>query len=382
MPKRPKRIRILLTGGGTGGHIYPLVAVAEELNKQVNARGFDADIRYFGDAGDFKNQIESRGIKIAKITPSKLRRYFDLQNFLDIFRFIFGVIQSLWKIFWFMPHVAFSKGGPGSLAVISACRFYFVPLVIHESDAIPGITNRISAKAARLIELAFVAAKDYFPAKKPMHLVGNPVREEITRGDSDPIVKGEFGFDPQKPVIFFIGGSQGAEKLNEFVFENIETLTQKYQVIHQIGPKNFTSYANEFNSTYKNRLEDLKKRYVFAPYFENNLNKVYGASDLIVARAGSGLIFEAAALGKPAILVPLPESANNHQVANAYEYEKTGAALVVEQENLLPGVLIAEIEKILKSGELYKKMSEAAKKFYIPDSAQMIANNILGLILK
>ena len=381
MTKKSKKIRILLAGGGTGGHIYPLVAVAKELCKLTIEAGADPDIRYFGDPESFKFYLEDNDIRIVKIAASKWRRYFDIGNFLDIFKFFFGVIQGLWKIYWFMPHVCFSKGGPGALSVIAVCRFYAIPLIIHESDAVPGLTNKYSVKAARLIELAFAGAKDYFKTKIEMHLVGNPVREEILSAPTDKMVKAEFGFNPAQPVILILGGSQGAERLNNFIFENIETLAQKFQILHQLGPNNFDIYKKEYDFMYRAR-PDLKNRYVFRPYFDRDIGKAYAAADIVVARAGAGLIFEVAALGKPSILIPLPESANNHQVHNAYEYEKAGAAVVIEEENLLSGLLINQIEKILTDKNKYAQMSEAARKFYVPDSAKMIAEDILSLILR
>jgi len=381
MAGKPKKIRILLTGGGTGGHIYPLVAVARHLSKLIIEAGFDADIRYFGDPANFKFYLEDNDIRIVKIASSKWRRYFDIKNFLDIFKFFWGLIQGLWKIYWFMPQICFSKGGPGALAVIVVSRFYAIPLVIHESDAVPGLTNKYSSKTARVIELAFAGAKGYFKTKAEMHLVGNPVRQEILNAPTDKMVKAEFGFNPDQPVVLVIGGSQGAERLNDFVFENLRAFAQKFQILHQVGPNNFAGYKKEYDFMY-GREADLKNRYIFVPYFDKNIGKAYAAADVIVGRGGASTIFEVAALGKPSILIPLPESANNHQVHNAYEYEKAGGGIVIEEENLLVGLLITQIEKILADKNSYASRSQAARNFYIPDSAKMIADDILQLILK
>ena len=380
MAKRAKKIRILLTGGGTGGHIYPLISVALELRKNLMNQGFNPDIRYFGDPGNFKFYLDSSGIRIAKIVSSKWRRYLSIKNFFDIFRFLFGFMQSLWKVYWFMPDLCFSKGGPGSLPVIYICRFYAVPLVIHESDAVPGLTTKLSARKARLVELAFESAKDYFNTSAGIKVVGNPVREEILSAEGLKDVEYEFGFSPKEPVIFFIGGSQGASKLNEFVFENIQKLIENFQVLHQVGWDNFPGYKREFDFLYKDASGYLKSRYYFAPYFEKNIGMVYQAADIVVARAGANSIFELAALGKPSILVPLSESANNHQVENAYYYEKKGATLVIEEENLLGSLLINEVNKLLADKDRYELMSQAARNFYIPDTAKLISNDILEVI--
>lgn len=379
MAKRPKKIRILLTGGGTGGHIYPLAAVARQLDKLLVQGGYDPDIRYFGDPGNFKDYLTGRGIRVVRITSSKMRRYFDIQNFFDFFRFFIGFFQSLWKIYWFMPNAAFSKGGPGALAVVKACAFYTIPLVIHESDAVPGLTNKLSESSARVIDLAFASAGKFFKQKKPTHVVGNPVREEIEASVNIDLLKSDLGFDPKEPVVLFIGGSQGAEKINSFVMENFSALTQKFQVLHQVGVKNYSEYKQEFNLISKKFPPELLRRYVFVPYFDKDIGRAYASADVVIARSG-GTVFELAALGKPSILIPLPESANDHQLQNAYEYARTGAAIVIEEENLLPNLVITEIERILANGGEYERMSAAAKKFFIPNSAELIANDIIQLI--
>lgn len=367
-------IRILLTGGGTGGHIYPLIAVAKKLPP-------DADVHYFGDPGYFAVYLEQAGIKIHKIAASKLRRYFSLLNFLDFFKFIWGFKQALWKVFWFMPDVAFSKGGPGALPVILVCRFYRIPIVIHESDAVPSLTTKISAKFAKKIELAFAQAREYFAAiktKAEINVVGQPVREELLPTGDSAEAKKSLGLDPAKPAVLIIGGSQGAERINDFTLDNLNALLSKFQMIHAVGPGNQDEYKKEYDFLAKEMSPELTKGYVLAAYFDQNLKTVYDAADLIVSRAGAGAIFEIAAKGKPSILIPLPESANGHQEANAYAYSETGAAILLEEENLLETIFINEVIKILSDPALAAKMSEAAKKFYKADAADKIASDIIS----
>jgi UDP-N-acetylglucosamine--N-acetylmuramyl-(pentapeptide) pyrophosphoryl-undecaprenol N-acetylglucosamine transferase len=281
-----------------------------------------------------------------------------------------------------MPDAVFSKGGPGALAIILVCRFYQIPVVIHESDSIPGLTNKISAKSAEKIEIAFPSASNYFPQKKEINLVGNPVRGSLLREGEKEAAKLSFGFDINKPVVLVMGGSQGAEKINEFILENVESLATKFQILQQVGQKNFESYKNEYIFVSKNFAPEIKKSYVFVPYFDLNLKDAYDASDLIVSRAGAGAIFEIAARGKPAILIPLDKSANDHQKQNAYEYAQTGAALVIEQENLLVNLFINQIELILSNKERLEKMSAAAKSFYQPNAATKIAEDVVNVALK
>lgn len=368
------KIGVLLTGGGTAGHIYPLLAVAEKLPPGT-------EIRYFGDPGEFREEFRKRGIGVSRIVSSKLRRYFSPLNFLDFFKFFWGVFQALWKIYWFMPNVAFSKGGPGALAVLVACRFYRIPIVIHESDSVPGRTNLISAKYARVIELGYEAAKEQLPPKTrgAAKVTGNPVRSEILVPGDAAQAKAIFGFDPKLPLLLVLGGSQGAEKLNEFILTSLEKLLGEIQILHQVGAGKYEEHRLAFETLYKNFSEVLKKRYVYAPYFSENMNAALDAADVILSRAG-GQIFEIAAKGKPAILVPLsPAVVGEHQLRNAATYARTGAAIVIEEENLLPSILLSELRRIFGSPEEYKKMVVAAKTFYRADAASVIAKDIMDL---
>lgn len=375
-------MRILLLGGGTGGHIYPLVAIAQKIQEITQKSAEPLDLKYFGDPGFYENYLITNGIAVEKIISSKLRRYFSLLNFLDVFKFALGFFQSLWKLFWFMPDAAFSKGGPGALAIIFGCWFYRIPVIIHESDSIPGLTNKISSKFAKKIEIAFASAKTLFPPKKEINLVGQPVREELLKVDDKNTAKLGFGFNPSKPVVLILGGSQGAMSINEFILDNIEILSKKFQIIHQVGIKNFESYKNEYLFISKNFSPEMKKNYFFIPYLDKNLKDAFDAADLIISRAGAGAIFEIAGRGIPSILIPLNKSANDHQKQNAYEYAKNGAAIIIEQENLLINLFINQVEKILSDKELLEKMGLAAKNFYQPDAASKIAKDIVEIGIK
>lgn len=374
-----RKLRILLTGGGTGGHIYPIIAVAQQLNAWAEKNGIESDLRYFGDPGEYKTVLEKAKIKIVKIVASKMRRYFSILNFLDFIKFLFSVFQSLFKIYWFMPDVAFSKGGPGALAVVFASRFYQVPLVVHESDAIPGLTNKISARRARVVDLAFLSAAQYLKTKAQVNVVGNPVREEIAAEISAVQAKSSFGFDPQKPLILFLGGSQGSGRINDFVIGNLETLLDRYQILHQVGKEKFTEYKLQYDFITKNSSPNFLAGYKFLDYFDQNLNEALSAADVVISRAGAGAIFEIASKGKPAILVPFPDAASDHQKENAYRYAESGGAVVIEEENLLPSIFLAQVEKILNNPDVNKKMVAGAKDFYQAGAAQRIADHILEL---
>ena len=382
-----KKLRVLLTGGGTGGHIYPLIAVAEELKKQAEGFGLDLDLRYFGGEREYARQIVGSGMDFIPIFSSKLRRYWSLLNLIDILKFFISLPQILWKMFWFMPDVIFSKGGPGALAVILIGRFYRIPVVIHESDSVPGLTNKFSARFASKVFLAFASAQDYLKNKN-IEVIGNPVRESLFQqaeslpsGESRQIqAKKGFGLNPNEPVILILGGSQGSERINNFVLENLELLISEFQVFHQTGIRNYEEYKKEFEFKTKDWGDAEKNRYHFQAFLDKDMADALIVADLVISRAGSGSIFELSAFGKPAILVPLDESANDHQRKNAYTYSQIGAAIVIEEKNLLGNLVLEELKKISASPDLLQKMSQAAQSFYHPDSALLITKHLLTYV--
>lgn len=372
--------RILFTGGGTGGHIYPILAVAEELKTLSRQKNVYLELKYLGPAGRYQSLLAENDISVSNLISAKIRRYFDLKNFLDIPFFFLSVIQAFWKVFWLMPDVLFSKGGPGSFPVVLASWFYRIPAFIHESDSIPGISNRLAARFAQKIAVSFNSTADFFPRRKAV-LVGNPIRQSLLNDILDQSeAKTIFNLNPQKPLIFVVGGSQGSERINDFMTSVAEEFIKaEIQILHQTGFNNFDNIRNELKIILKGYSEEEKKRYKIALYFEKDLKDVYAAADIVVSRAGSGSIFEIAAFGKPSILIPLPEAAQNHQISNAYEYAKNGAAIVVEETNLKPHIFIDQIKKLLSDSEKLKNMSEAAKKFSKPEAGKIIAEEIIRL---
>ncbi len=384
-----KKLRIVLTGGGSGGHIFPLIAVANELQQQAANFDISLDIRYFGSDRQYAEELVKNNIAYIPILTSKWRRYWSFLNLADLIKFPFSMLQVFWKLFWFMPDVIFSKGGPGALPVIWASRFYFIPIVIHESDTVPGLTNRIAGKYAKKIFLSFATAEGYFKKKTNIEVVGNPVRESLftqitalnaSGEEGKKQARKEFGFNPEESVILILGGSQGAEKINNFVLENLEILIRSFQVIHQVGELNFSTYKKEYEFMARDWSEIEKNRYQYRPFFSGNLADAIVAADIVISRAGAGSIFELAAFGKPSILIPLSESANDHQRQNAYLYAQTGAALVIQEENLLGNLMVIELEKLMKEPMLLQQMSDAAKSFYRPEAASIIAKYLLTYI--
>lgn len=373
-----RKIKIVLTGGGTGGHIYPLLAVADELKKFGEE---SVEISYLGQSGKFTQEFENRYIRTHKIISSKLRRYFDLRNFLDAPKFIFSVIQALFVMYSVMPDIVFSKGGAGALAVVLAAWFYKIPVVIHESDAVPSLTSILSARFASGVAVSWPSARKEF-ARGKVFKSGNPIREALLPQWLDPVGgKSYFNFDSKKPMILVLGGSQGSERINNFVLDNLLELLAEVQICHQTGRANFEEVKSLADIVLGEAGEGVRDRYAIRDYLDvKELKLALTAADVVVSRSGAGTIFETAVFGKPMILVPLKESAGDHQRANAYEYAAVGAALVLEEENLTPHVFLNEVKKLVSDPDKIREMSEAAKKFARPDAAKTIAKDLFKMV--
>src|SRR3989344_4753734 len=374
-----KKFRVLTTAGGTAGHIYPVVVVVSELQAMAADQQVNLEVRYLGAYGPFKNFLRENNIKMQRVASSKLRRYFDWRNLIDVPKFIWSLLQALWKMYWFMPNVLFSKGGPGSLAVVLVARFYRIPIIIHESDATPSITSQITSKFADTVAISFTSTVGKFTSKEVIY-TGNPVRKYLL---TDPISKekgrGYFGFDPNAPLLLILGGSQGSTSINDFILDVLPDLVQSVQVLHQTGKEDYSRVVREAVVVLKKLPEDAQRRYKAVDYFEKDIRIAYQGADLVVSRSGSG-IFELAAFGKPSILIPLPWAANDHQGANAAEYQRARAAIVMEQDNLLPHIFLDNVTNLLTNPEKLAAMGEAARTFYKSDAASNLARLILRYI--
>ncbi len=372
------RKRILFTGGVTGGHIAPLLAVADEI-KKMNFT--DVELYYIGPKTPLSLEFLNRDIPVYRIAGSKLRRYFSLANFVDVPKFIWSVFQSLFRLYFLMPDAVFSKGGPGAFAVVLAARFYIIPVVIQESDTIPGLTNRLSARFAKRIGVAFESAAKYFSNKK-VFVCGNPIRADLLQGlVTSEAAKSNLKFQKEPGLIFVYSGSQGAVRINRFILDNLEILLERYQIFHQVGGKNLEEAKSSSQQILKDLPGDIRERYQVEGFLDfEKLKTAFNAADIVISRAGSSSIFEIAAFGKPAILVPIPtEVVGDHQIMNAYEYAKTGAAVVIEEANLKPAIVSIQIADILKDKERIAKMSAAARQFAKPEAAAIIVQEIIKL---
>ncbi len=373
-------MKILLTGGGTGGHFYPLIAIAEELNKLADEeRIINMKLYYMSDKPYDPDILEEQFITFIPITAGKLRIYFSFRNILDIGKTIIGVITSLFKVFKLYPDVIISKGGYAAFPVLVAAKLLRIPTIIHESDTVPGRVNKWSGTFARRIALSYPEAAQYFDSKK-IAVTGQPVRKNFIH----PVREGAkefFELPNNLPVIGIYAGSLGAKAINDVVVNIVPELIKKYQIIHQTGEKTYDDVTTEVRISLG---DDTKRsRYKAFKSLNSVQSKVFaGAVDLVIGRAGSS-IFEFAAWGKPSIIIPGRGEVfhGDHQRKNAYHYARTGACVVIEETNLTASVLLSEIESILSNKELYEAMSKHAHDFFIPTASRMIATEALTIAL-
>lgn len=373
-------MKILLTGGGTGGHFYPLIAVANALNAVADQEKIaKMELVFMAESQYNSNTLLQNGIRFKKTYSGKLRRYFSLLNITDMIKIIPGVIRAVFSIYFDFPDVVFSKGGHESFPVLIAARFLGIPVIIHESDAAPGKTNLWSSKFAKRIAISFPDSASFFKSEK-VALTGNPVRKELFVRQTSG-AKEYFNFESNLPTILVMGGSQGARVINDNILDIVPELIKNFQIIHQCGKANYEDTKNR--SAFLLESSPYKSRYRLYDYMDfDTLRMAYGAADLAVSRAGAGSIFELGASGLPSILIPLQNAAQDHQRENAYAYAKTGAADVIEEINLKPHILKSEIEMILSSKEKIKNMAMAAKKFTKPDTGERIAREIIKVAIE
>lgn len=349
-------MKIIVAGGGTGGHIIPNIAILNALKKQMGA---EVDVLYIGSRKGMESEmIPAMGWKFQGISCGKLRRYFSWENFLDLFRTVAGVIQSLLIIKKFRPEVIFSKGGYVSLPVAVAGGILGVPVVIHESDVEPGLGTKISAKFARVICFSYEESRCKWDLQdKRVVVTGNPVREELAHGIAE---KGwEFcGLAAGKPVILVMGGSQGAQFINDLIDKNLDELLKHFQIIHIRG-------SGKENTALKGR-----HGYFSAEYVGAELKDILAITDLMVSRSGANSLAEISYLGLPAILIPLVAGSRGDQIRNAEVFAEENLAVVLD-ERKYQGNIVKEIENLLK-----KKAHNTAKK-----SSNNVAKKIAEIIL-
>lgn len=373
-------MKILFAGGGTGGHFYPIIAVARSLRDLAEREHIARlDLVYMSDAPYDPDLLRQENIVFLQAPAGKMRRYFSIWNFVDYFKTFFGILRAIWGIFWDMPDAVFGKGGYASFPALVAARLFRIPVLIHESDTVPGRVNVWAGKFAKRVAIAFPETAEYFPKDK-VALVGNPIRRLIIGGSADEAIR-SFGLDTLVKTIFVIGGSQGSQKINDTLLEILPELVSRYNIIHQTGRANF-KYVKERAGVILDKHPNAARYHAIDFINEGNLRNLSQVATIVISRSGSGAIFEIAGWGLPALLLPLQGSAGDHQRANAYSYVKAGCAGIIEEQNLAPHLLLFEIDKILKDEKRQREMRAAAQRFARLDAADKLARVIFDLAIE
>ncbi|MGE5605994.1 MAG: undecaprenyldiphospho-muramoylpentapeptide beta-N-acetylglucosaminyltransferase [Bacteroidota bacterium] len=328
-------MRIILTGGGTAGHITPNIALIPELKKD----GFE--VHYIGTKDGMERQlIEPLGIPYHPVHAGKLRRYLNFKNITDLFQITRGFIESLAIVAKIKPNVVFSKGGFVSSPVVWAAWLNRIPVVIHESDITPGLANKLSIPFASKICYTFPETQKYLPPAKGV-FTGLPVRESLLRGDA-ATGKRLCGFTGNKPVLMIIGGSQGSEILNKSIRGLLGEINQKYDLCHICGQNGVEPSLNQIGG------------YKQFDYVNEELPHLLAMADLVVSRAGATTLFELLALKKPHLLIPLSKQASRgDQILNARSFERQGFSKVLPEESLNPEALLNNINSLYDSRDEY-----------------------------
>lgn len=349
--------RIILTGGGTAGHVTPNIALLPRLKE------LGYDIQYIGSYnGIEKELIEQFQIPYHGISSGKLRRYFSTQNFTDPFRVIKGFSEANKLIKELQPDVIFSKGGFVSVPIVMAGKRNKIPTIIHESDMTPGLANKIAIPTATKICCNFPETLKFLPKDKSI-LTGSPIRQELLTGDKRAALK-LCGFTDDKPVILIIGGSLGSVVVNNAIRLILPELLEEFQVIHLCGKGKVDDTLKELNG------------YAQFEYIKDELKDIFAISNIVISRAGANAICELLALRKPNLLIPLSANASRgDQILNAHSFEQQGFSVVIEEEELSKEILLESIKKLyLDRDSFINAMSQSDQQNSIETIIHLIEN--------
>lgn len=346
-------MKIVITGAG-GGHFYPLLAVIERVRKEAFIQKIiQPDVYFFSDKPYDEKGLFSLQIKYVEIPAGKLRVYPSLQTITDMFKTVYGIVVALMKLYALYPDVVFAKGGYASFPTLFAARLLSIPVVVHESDTVPGRTTKWAGKFASRVGLSYAEAAPFYP-KSTTALTGQPIREMLLPPENFERVYGV----KERPVLLIIGGSQGSKNINEAMIRILPELLNTYDIVHQTGEANLEEVKQIANSVLKDH--QFKDHYFVDGFIDVGI--FYPKVDFVITRAGS-MMFEIALWQLPMLVIPIPESISRDQRSNAYAMAGRGVATVLEENNLAPAIMISEIRRIMDNKDVYMKMSEAGKQF-------------------
>lgn len=355
-------MKIVITGAG-GGHFYPLIAVAERVRKEAFIQKIiQPDIYFFSDKPYDEEALFSSGCTFVKIPAGKLRVYPSLETLTDLAKTFYGCIVALGKLYSLYPDVIFAKGGYASFPTLFAARVLSIPVIVHESDTVPGRTTVWAGKFATRIAISYQEAASLYPKDK-VALTGQPIRDALLPPE---------GFERQytkkdRPVILIFGGSQGSQTINSAILQILPTLLDSYDVVHQTGKDNIEVVKKISDELLKGH--EFKDHYFAEGFLDTSL--FYSKVDLVITRAGSSM-FEMVLWQLPMIVIPIPETISRDQRSNAYAMASHGTASVLEENNLGSNILLSMISRILDSKDEYTSMTKHAADFENSRSAATV----------
>ncbi|MDQ2996367.1 MAG: undecaprenyldiphospho-muramoylpentapeptide beta-N-acetylglucosaminyltransferase [Chloroflexota bacterium] len=381
-----RTIKILVTGGGSSGHISPALAIIKTIGDLAKGADWRPQFRYIGGTrGIERQQVTAAGIEFVGVATGKLRRYFSLENLTDMFRIPVGVAQSLREVARFRPHVVLSTGGYVGVPAVLAAYLLHVPILTHEQTVQVGLANRITARFASTIALTFESARQELPAtlRGKAIVTGNPVRPLIFGGDGATAARwAGFAYaDDGLPTIYVTGGSQGARIINRAVETALPELLKLCRVIHQCGqqPDGEQQDYDRLEQAAAKLPPELRRRYHFTRFVGAEIKDVFALADLVVGRAGAGTIAEICVLGKPALYIPLVPTGGDEQTRNAQACAAAGAATIIAQSELSGARLLAELQPLLADRARLDAMGQAALTLGRPHAARDVAEAVLAL---
>jgi UDP-N-acetylglucosamine--N-acetylmuramyl-(pentapeptide) pyrophosphoryl-undecaprenol N-acetylglucosamine transferase len=371
--------RIVVTGGGTGGHTGPALAVIDQIRRQDEHK---IDILYIGSkSGIEKQRAADLSIPFQSILTGKLRRYFSWQNALDIIRVLIGICQAFILLIRIRPILIFSTGGFVSVPVVIAGWILRRKIIIHEQTNAVGLANVIAGKFADKIALTHRDSIRYFPKDKCV-LTGIPIRAELYRGNKQKALN-LYGFSDQLPFVFITGGAQGSHLINRIVKEVLSDLLNHCQILHQCGTGTSSTPSDEADlQAAKSKLPaNLQKRYQIVQFIGQELPDVFAACDLIIGRSGAGTVNEAIALQNPAIFIPLKIATKDEQYLNAKVMMEAGAAMIIKEDDLNGHSLLQAVTAIFGPENQIETMKHNVKKLASPDAGNKIVELIFSYII-
>lgn len=368
-------MRVIVSGGGTGGHIYPALAVAAHLRSQ-----YGAEILFLGSDDGLETQlVPAAGLPLATIKAGKLRRYISWSTVKGVMRVPVGVVQAVDIVRRFRADAAFTSGGYVAVPAGLAAYLNRVPLLMHQQDVPPNLSNKQVAPLATRISVAFEDSLAYFPARKTL-LLGNPMRQAMLdiRQVAPMVARARFDLDAEQPMLLVTGGSQGARHLNQVVCRALPELLTTCQVLQISGKDLYSETLAQSNSALEGLDAELKARYRLVPYLDGEMPAAIQAADLVLCRSGASTLSELVTLGKPGLLVPLPPAiGRSPQEANAAMFERRRAGLVIKDADLEPKLLVERVKYIMTSPDLLASMKEAASTLARPQATQAIGEELV-----